>query len=214
MNPQMAGMSDAQIEQAAAQMEQMAENPGMMQMAAQQMKNMSPDQITQMQNMAKNMNPAEMQKMQKMAKDMGMSPGGGGGGGMPDMAGMDPANMDMSKAADMMKNMDPENLKSMMKMQREMMKNNPEMFEKMMGSNPMMKGMDKDQLEKQMDMMENMDPKQLKSMMAMAQGVQKYTAPLQNAYAWLNNATGGRAVSVLVAVGAISMCYVVDYFFF
>jgi hypothetical protein len=51
MNPQMAGMSDAQIQQAISQMEMMAENPAMMQMAANQMKNMTPTQMEQMRQM-------------------------------------------------------------------------------------------------------------------------------------------------------------------
>jgi len=208
MNPQMAALSDAQINQAATQMEQMAENPSMMQMAAQQMKNMNPDQIEQMQKMAANMSPDQLDNMKNMQAAMGGG-AGGGGGGMPDMA-----NMDMSKAADMMKNMEPDQLKSMMKMQRQMMKDNPDMFKKMMGSNPAMAGMSEEALEKQMDMMENMDPKQLKMMMGMAQKMQGFAAPLMSAYGWINAKTGGRAMSVCVAGVAIFMCYAVDYFFF
>lgn len=49
MNPQLANMSDAQIKMAADQMEMMANNPSMMKMASQQMKNMDPAQLQEMQ---------------------------------------------------------------------------------------------------------------------------------------------------------------------
>jgi hypothetical protein len=48
-NPQLAQMSNAQIQNAATQMEQMANNPEMMKMAADQMKNMSPQELQRMQ---------------------------------------------------------------------------------------------------------------------------------------------------------------------
>ena len=44
-NPMFANMTDAQIQQAIAQFEMMADNPAMMQQAAQQMKNMSPEEL-------------------------------------------------------------------------------------------------------------------------------------------------------------------------
>jgi hypothetical protein len=54
MNPQLAHMSDAQIQQAAAQMDMMASNPQMMQQARQQVKNMTPEQKRQYQQMMGN----------------------------------------------------------------------------------------------------------------------------------------------------------------
>jgi hypothetical protein len=94
-------------------MDMMAENPEMVKAAAEQMKNMTPEQMKQIQKMQASMGGA-----------MGGGGGGGGGGGdgssgtsssggaggmggMPDMAGMDPAKM--------MENMDPDTMKSMMK---------------------------------------------------------------------------------------------------
>jgi hypothetical protein len=44
-HPQLRHMSDAEIEQAATQMEQMADNPEMVRMAAEQVKNMSPEEL-------------------------------------------------------------------------------------------------------------------------------------------------------------------------
>jgi hypothetical protein len=95
MNPQLAHMSDAQIEMAANQFQMMADNPDMMKMAMDQMKNMSPEAIANMQQQA-----------------------GATSENPPDLANMgDPAKM--------LENMDPEQLKQMMatlKQNPEMMK--------------------------------------------------------------------------------------------
>jgi hypothetical protein len=48
MNPQFANMTDLQIQQAATQLEMMAENPELMKMAASQMENLSQEQIQEM----------------------------------------------------------------------------------------------------------------------------------------------------------------------
>jgi hypothetical protein len=50
MNPQLAHMTDEQIQMAANQFEMMASNPDMVKMAMDQMKNMSPEQVEAMQN--------------------------------------------------------------------------------------------------------------------------------------------------------------------
>lgn len=83
MNPQLAGMSDSQIQQAAAQMETMANNPQMMKRMKDQMKNMTPEQKRQYQQM--------------------MGGGGGIGGAAPNTASQNPQ--------DMLANMTPEQLR-------------------------------------------------------------------------------------------------------
>ena len=50
MNPQLAHMSDEQIKSATSQIEMMADNPGMMKMAMDAMKSMSPEQVEAMKN--------------------------------------------------------------------------------------------------------------------------------------------------------------------
>lgn len=84
MNPQLAHMTDAQIQMAANQFQMMADNPDMMKMAMDQMKNMSPDDIA---------------KLQQQTGSTPENP--------PDLANMgDPAKM--------LENMDPKQLKQMM----------------------------------------------------------------------------------------------------
>lgn len=94
MNPQLAHMTNAQIQAAANQMDMLANNPSMMKMATDQMKNMSPEEIQRMQNQAQ----------------------GGGAAPTPTMAPatqmpMPPTANSTSQAADMMANMTPEQLK-------------------------------------------------------------------------------------------------------
>jgi hypothetical protein len=86
MNPQMAGMSDSQIEQAAAQMEMMANNPQMMKQMRDQMKNMTPEQKRQYQQ---------------------MMPSGGSMGGAPTNSG----GSSSQNPQDMLANMSPDQLR-------------------------------------------------------------------------------------------------------
>ena len=92
MNPQMANMTDEQIQMAATQMEAMADNPDMLKMASEQMKNMSPDDLSKMQ--------------QEFAS----------GNGMADMANHHMDAKQMKSAMKMMKK-NPEMMKQMMKTQ-------------------------------------------------------------------------------------------------
>jgi len=55
MDPQLAGMSDSQIRFAADQLEMMASDPSMMRMAAEQVKNMSPEQLERQRKQAMTM---------------------------------------------------------------------------------------------------------------------------------------------------------------
>lgn len=145
MNPQLAHMSDAQIVQAAQQMEMMASNPQMMQMARNQMKNMTPAQKAQYK---------QMMASQPQAK-----------AGTPAAAGGNPLeNMtpeQMRQQAQMMKSMPPDTLRQM----------NPQLAHmsdaqiaqaaqqmEMMASNPELVKMATEQ-------MKNMSPEQMQAMM-------------------------------------------------
>jgi len=99
MNPQLAHMSDEQIRMAASQFEAMASNPDMFKMAMDQMKNLSPE---------------EMENLQK-----GMP-----AGATASAAGTNQPPMDAGISASMLKNMDKNQLKSMLKMVKE----NPDML--------------------------------------------------------------------------------------
>ena len=92
MNPHMANFTDAQIQQAATQMEMMADNPEMMDMARQQMQNLSPEEL-------------------KLMQETGQMPEAplGGGGGMPSA----------QDAAKMLEQMDGKQLKKMMNMMKQ-----------------------------------------------------------------------------------------------
>ena len=95
-----------------------------------------------------------------------------------------------------MDNMDPAQFKMMM----DMMKSNPAMMDTVIAMNPAMKGMDKDQLIKQLEMMSNMSPEQLKSMMSMASRVQKVSAPALRIWNMVNGWFGGK---LLMALGVV-----------
>ena len=106
MNPQMANMSDAQINMAIQQLEMMAMNPSMVQQAADQMKNMSNEEF-------------ERQKQQVMGGSGGSS--GASGAASPGMGSMggnavNPENMtpeQLKEQARMMRSMDPDTIRRM-----------------------------------------------------------------------------------------------------
>jgi hypothetical protein len=195
MNPQMANMTDAQIQQAAAQMEFMASDPQAIQKMKQQMKNMTPAQKQQYQQMMQgqptpatagavrtpnpeevmaNMTPEQMRQQAQAIRNM-----------PPDtLRAMNPqfANMtdqQIQQAATQLEMMaeNPE----LMKMATEQMKSlTPEQMQEMMKGaaagdadpfsiNPMTMGMgNPDSTASTMDpmkMLETMDAAQLKSMM-------------------------------------------------
>jgi len=159
MNPQLANMSDSQLRMAADRMEMMANNPSMMKMAAEQMRNMDP---------------AQREKM---------TGGGGSSNTNTSTAGASSATSasfpthtidQAEQAANMMQNMSPEQLRQQAQMLKTMdpdtlRRTNPQManmsdaqikmaanqFE-MMASNPSMMKM-------AMDQMKNMSPEQLEA---------------------------------------------------
>lgn len=154
MNPQFANMSDSQLKMAADRMEMMANNPSMMKAAAEQMKKMDP---------------AQLQKMQaQMGGSGGASPGAGAGVPAPSVN-------QAQQAAQMMQNMNPEQLRQQAQMLKTtdpdtLRRTNPQLahmsdsqikmaaiqFE-MMASNPSMMKM-------AMDQMNNATPEQLAAM--------------------------------------------------
>lgn len=101
MNPQLANMTDAQIYQAASQMEMMASNPAMMKMATDQFKNMSPEEIQNMQQQAMSgQSPASAPSAYPFAGAPPTAPGT-----------FVPTGNQAAQAADMMANMTPEQMK-------------------------------------------------------------------------------------------------------
>lgn len=194
-NPMANPMANPEMMKRAA--EEMRKNPNAMAQAKDQMANMdaatmkrmmkqagmemSDEQIKMQQDMMKNMSAEDMTKMSEQAAKMGGMPGMGGMGGAmaPGAApGMPPIDANQMKmAADMMKNMTPEQTKSMMDMAAKMgpmmggadgaarpggTPGMPDaaamqkMTEELTKNPEMMKGMT--------DMMQNMDPKVIADM--------------------------------------------------
>jgi hypothetical protein len=147
-NPQLAHMSNAEIQQAATQMEMMANNPQMMKTAADKMKNMSPEELQRMQ--------AQM-------------------GGAAAAPAATPAQPNAQNAANMMANMTPEQLRHQAEMMKSMppdqiRKMNPQLAHmsdnqiqmaanqfQMMADNP-------DMMKMAMEQMKNMSPEEIASM--------------------------------------------------
>lgn len=147
MNPQLAHMSDAQIQQAAAQMEMMASNPAMMQQAKQQMKSMTPAQKEQYQKMM-----AGGAAAPAAPRPTGQTP-------QEQLANMSPEQL--RQQAQMMRSMPPDTLRSL----------NPQLANmtdaqiqqaatqmEMMAGNPELMKMASDQ-------MKNLSPQQMEEMM-------------------------------------------------
>lgn len=204
-NPFMAKMSDSEIEMAILQMESMANNPDMLKMAGEQLKNMSPEQFEQMKKMA--------------------SGGGGGGLGGAGMMGGGSAgnNANATTAADapaaagglpsttdpsqMMETLlsNPEQLNSMVKM----MKQNPDMMKSMLGAQfgaSGSGGADKakvEQMEKAIDQFAQMDDKQLEKYLKMANTVQTVTKPVLNSFKATKNMLGVSAKTLIVLINIV-----------
>ena len=177
-HPQLRHMTDAQIQMAATQMEQMAENPELVRMAAEQVKNMSPEEYQL----------AQQQQQQQQ-------PNAASGYGTRTAA--NPANQldamtpdQLKQQAEAMRKMTPQQIRVLNPQlasltdneiqqsieQMEQMANNPAMFEmakkqmqgmspddisKLKSGGPMPEGMDPSK------MLESMDGKQLKQMLKM-----------------------------------------------
>ena len=197
------------------------------------MKNISPEQLQMANEMFKNMTPEQKKNIMEMQQKMmagktaaatmttdgpaaaaaGTSAAAAGTSAAAagtSAAGLPPGGIDQKAAMDMMKNMDPKQLKSMMEMQRTMLKNNPEMFKNMMASNPAMAGMSTEQLEQRLDAMASMEPEQLAKMMKMAQRLSGWVAPLLKAWSLFDRILCGQGKNALVAGFAIGVWYCID----
>ena len=145
LNPAMASMSDAQIQQATSQLEMMAANPELAKQAAEQMKGMSASDI---------------EELRKCQESLFGKPGEGGG--MP----TDPSQMDLTK-------MDPKELKKMLgilkknpAMLKSMMASQPGMAGKA-------DGMSDEQLSKMIDGFDGMSENQIAMAMKAMSGWQQ-----------------------------------------
>jgi hypothetical protein len=180
-NPQLRHMTDAEIEAAATQMEQMADNPELVRMAAEQVKNMSPEEYrkTQQQQLRQKRQPGNAAASRNGARTA--APGN-------QLDSMTPEQL--KQQAEVMRRMTPQQIRQMNPQlatltdeqieqsvqQMEQMASNPAMFE--MAKNQM-KGMSPDGIANMnaaggmpagMDpskILETMDGKQLKEMIKM-----------------------------------------------
>jgi len=184
-NPQMAHMTDEQIKFSADQLEFMANNPAMLELAKQQMQNMSPEQLRAMQAAHAGSGAPSAGTPPPHAAP----PRPGGEPSMPP-PGQPPS---MEAAAKMMENMDPSQLESML----DVVKQNPEMLKSVLKSNPMFAGMADDTVDKQLDMLDKIDPKQLQKYVGYAVKAQKAFAPAVKVYARADKALGGRLKHIL-----------------
>jgi len=199
MNPQFAGMSDAEIRAAADQMDQIAGNPQMMQMAREQLESMPPEVLEAQMKMMQNMTPEEKRKMQEAAAQM-MAGGGdmeelaakmaSGEGGMPDA----------ETASKMMSAISEDQMASMM----DVVKKNPDMVKNLIKSNPMTAGMTDEQVDEQLKMLDNIDEKTLKLWMGRAKKVHAFFSPAITVYSRVNKALGGK-LPQLIAVGLLAI---------
>ena len=163
MNPQLAHMTDQQIKMAADQMEMMANNPQMVKMASEKMKNMSPEEHQQMQNMAANGMPASSSSSVSSSTRPTTTANLPPTANQAEQAAQMMANMtpeQLKQQAEMLKSMDPDTIRSMnpqmANMSDEQIKMAAAQFE-MMASNP-------DMVKMAMDQMKNMTPDQVEAM--------------------------------------------------
>lgn len=192
-NPQMANMSDAQIRMSITQLEQMAENPDMVKMAADQMKNMTKEQYDGLRDMM------------------------GGGGSGPSAAGETAAGM-AGMPADPSKMMEsllsnPDQLNTAVKM----MKKNPEMIKQMMasqlgtggGGGDGSSGGDApaDTRQKQMnsviDSFAEMDDEKLEKYLKLANKVQTVAGPMWNAFDRVKQTLGVSTKTLIVSINIL-----------
>eukprot|EP00934_Nitzschia_sp_Nitz4_P006103 Nitzschia sp. Nitz4//scaffold121_size67750//34985//36457//NITZ4_006068-RA/size67750-processed-gene-0.18-mRNA-1//-1//CDS//3329534351//6093//frame0 len=160
MNPQLANMTDAQILQAASQMEMMASNPAMMKMATDQIKNMSPDQLQQMQEQTAAGTPPAPAAAPQVPAGYGVRPqpqANQAAQAADMMANMTPEQF--KQQADMFETMDPDTIRSMnpqlANMSNEQIKMAASQF-RMMADNPEMMNM-------AMNQMKSLSPEQIEA---------------------------------------------------
>lgn len=189
MNPQLKNMTDAQIDQAAAQMEMMASNPELMKMANEQMKNLSPQQME------------EMMKSGGAAGDPStLNPMAMGMGNNNNKNAQQDITMDPTK---MLETMEPKQIKEMMNM----LKNNPEMLNTMAAQS----GMPKDGLEKMLNMFSDMSDEQLESSLKTMAKFQKYTQGVKDIWKKGDDLVGGNLKKVLIVGGILFVVFIALY---
>jgi hypothetical protein len=162
-NPPMAHMTDLQIEMSITQLEQMAENPELMKMAADQMKSMTEEQYESM-------------------KQIMLGGGGGGGDGDGSETAYSTTSGVGGGANNIMEGLlsNPEQLNSIVRT----MKKNPELLKQVMVSqigggggdgpnNNKVSDKQKEQLNKAIDSFVQMDDEKMERYLSMANGVQR-----------------------------------------
>jgi hypothetical protein len=186
MNPQFAQMTDAQIAQVADQLEMMANNPQLMEMATNQMKNMDP---------------AELERMQAQARSgtMPMGPGGPAGRQLDLATQMASSDQDPAK---LLQSMDKNQLKTMMKT----VKDNPEMLKQY----AVMAGTSEEQLKQGLEAFSGMSDDKLEAALKMMQTA----AVAKEKWTKVNEKTGGHLAKILVAWTVLFFGLIVWYFFF
>ncbi|KAL7467397.1 hypothetical protein ACHAXS_007647 [Conticribra weissflogii] len=195
-NPQMANMTDEQIRMSIAQMEQMAENPEMLKMAAEQMKDLTPEQFESMRKMMGGGFGAGATNVNSGTTSYGSN---NCSGSSPDNKGMpsDPSQMMEALLSN------PEQLKSMIKT----MKANPEMMKQMvaaqMGGESAMNDAKREQIEKSIDQFANMDEVQLERYLKVATFAQAVAKPVLNAWNGLKRMLGVSSKTLLVILNFV-----------
>ena len=185
------------------QRDALKKNPAMFEQVIRQnpqLRGKSYEEVVQHLDMLAEMSPKDLQNMAKMQASMGA----GGLQGQPPNAG---------DAEKIMKEMSPESLAQMMRTQRDMLRANPDMFDQIVAQNPMMRGMSREQVLKQLDTLAEMDPKRLSTMLNAAQKVSAATEPARKAYSELDRITGGKAKALLVFVIGLIICWLCDRYF-
>ena len=206
-NPQMANMTDSQIEQSIAQLEQMAANPEMVKMAAEQMKNMREEDFERMKNM--------------MGGAFGSAPSGGtstsaaatttsssngtasnnNNAAPPDLAGIDPSNMMNSLLSN------PEQLNTIVKT----MKGNPEMMKSIFMGQMGDRGTEaqKEKMNKAIDSFVEMDDAQLEKYLKVANGVQRVASPVVTAFGKVKQTLGVSTKTLIIIINVMILAWFV-----
>jgi len=197
-NPQMANMTDAQIQMSILQLEQMAENPEMVKMASDQMKNMTEEQYESMQKMmggggAASSTSSAGTSATTSANDNTTAPALGG----IDMANLptDPTKMMEALLSN------PTQLNSIVKT----MKQNPEMMKQMMssqmgGGGGKASNAQNEQIKKAIDSFSKMDDTQLERYLKVANGVQKVAKPMLTVFVKVKETLGISSKVLIVMI--------------
>jgi len=170
-NPQMANMTDSQIQMSIQQLEMMANNPAMVKMAADQMKNMNENDF---ENMRKSLDPNTMPAGQGSSNNNTAN-----GGNAP------PPNLTSNMMSSLLTN--PEQLNSIVKT----MKSSPDMLKSALG--PMINNGSEAQQKQMNDAIDSfvrMDDAKLEKYLKLANGLQRVATPFVNTFGKVKDMTG------------------------